>query len=169
MKRDVIYGAIGGIATVVFSLSVWAISPETLVSSLVFWISTAILVLFVILAMLHKKSGTSEAADFKSLLKTGFVVYIIGDLVAYFFLYLMFNYIDPGLIDIQRQQAIEFWLERNGGNADAADVVRAKEYDYAMTLGRAIFGYARGLIFGFLVSTVLAMMMKEKPYFDEGN
>ncbi len=166
LNRDILYGLAGGVASILFSLAMYSRSAELFLGSMVFWVSTFILIFFIILAMLHARSGEQELADFKSLLKTGFTVYVVGNLLSYIFLFIMFNYVDPDLQEIQRQQAMDFVLKYRGGDETSAEFILAKEYDYGMTIGSTIFSYAQGLIFGFLVSALIAYMLKEKPYFD---
>lgn len=166
-KREIIYGLAGGVAVIIFSIVMYSIDRVMFIGSLVFWVSTAILILFMVLAMLHARSGTVASQDFKDLLKVGFLVYVVGNLLCYVFMYVMFNTIDPELQDIQREQAIEFWMNQSGGDEDSYEVQMAKEHDYSMTVLGTLFTYAQGLIFGFLVSALFAYMMKEKPYFNE--
>lgn len=166
-NRDLIYGISGGVASVVFSIAMYMVDPKMFVGSMVYWVSTGILILFVILTMLHSKSGERELADFKGLLRSGFVVYIVGNLLCYIFLFVMFNYVDPDLQEIQRAQTVEFITKFKGGDETSEEIINALNYDYSMTIGGTIFSYFQGLIFGFLVAAGLGYMMKEKPYFEQ--
>lgn len=164
LNRDVLYGVAAGVSTILFSSAMYSIDKELFIGSMAFWVNTIILILFAGLAMMHSRSGLEELAGFKDLLKVGFIVYMIGNLIYYIFYFIMMTEVDPGLVEIQKAQAIEFFIRRAGGDETAEIVKYAQNKDYSWTFANTLFAYARGIIFGFVVSAILSLMLKEKPF-----
>ena len=105
MKQKIIlYGIIAGIAVIGYVLlfyfmdNTWALGASVRFSSLLIY------ALFMYLGI--KDTNTT---DFKVLLRGAFAIFLIANALYYVFDFVLFNYIDPSLIDIEKEMAIELY------------------------------------------------------------
>lgn len=90
-----------------------------------------------------KNVGSPE--DFRSSLKTMFFVYVVANIVYYIFFYVLLNFIDPGLIDIQRELMIAREVDLEGISLE-------------MTLTKGLFDFCWSCIGGFFLSAIMAFI-----------
>ena len=109
-----------------------------------------------------------EYLSFYDALRTGFTVYVIADIIFYVFYYLLFNFIDPELEMVMKDIALESLQQakENGitnlGNESVDQLLRkAETADYGVSIGMLITQLAYGLIGGFLIALVIALVMKK--------
>jgi hypothetical protein len=86
--------------------------------------------------------------DKKEALKQAFAVYVLSQLVFWVFIYALFNFIDPGLVELQRKMMV-----------DAG--IKAENQDLSMTLGMVFRRWAFMLLPGFLLSLMVAYLLKK--------
>ena len=81
-------------------------------------------------------------------LKYAFLVFVVSQLLFWLFVYVLFNFMDPGIIEIQRKMMV-----------DAG--IKAGKQDLTMTLGMIFKRWAFMLIPGFLLSLMVSNFMKK--------
>ena len=86
---------------------------------------------------------------FRPALKAAFGNYVLGLVVWYGFIYLMFNYVDTDLLTLDQQLTMER-LEQFGGFESERDRLQFMEQTYGYGLSDALLGLARSSIMGFV-------------------
>ncbi len=95
-----------------------------------------------------------------------------SNLITAIFNYILFNFIDPGLVEIQREIAVEA-VEKVAnalGNEEMMDEMneQLEEQSFDITPWKALQGWIFGLIFGAIVAAIQGAIMKKKdPSFDQ--
>jgi hypothetical protein len=142
------HGIIAGIATVLYLLVFYYFDRASILNPLVYWSTLVIAGVGMVAAVKKQRSDTGGKIDRQTALKTAFLVFVIAMLIFNLFVFVLFNYVDPGLADLQKQMMEE------AGRA-------TKDLDFKMTLGRVMFGYAFSLIGGFFISYLIASILKK--------
>ncbi len=142
------YGIIAGIGTVLYLLVFYFIDPALILKPLVYWSTLIIAVIGMAAAVSKERSENGGRIARKEAMKTAFLVFVISMLFFNALVYVLFNFVDPGLSEMQKQ------IMENAGR----DV---KDLDLKMTLGKVLFGYAFSLIGGFFISYLVASIMKK--------
>jgi len=154
MKNVLKYGLAAGAGNIVLYLLFFWMQPKGLFHPALYWGTTVLVVLFVLLA-LQADRQQSERYAFRAGLRTGFGVFALATLLFTAFYFVLLNYIDPGLIDLQRSVMQERLGELAG------DFPRAYTGgDLAFTPTRALFSLAQNLIGGFVLAAGAAFAMK---------
>ena len=129
------------------------------------WISTILIIVFMVRSVKEEKA-TAEYLPFNGALKPAFVTFLVANLIGTIFYYVLLNFIDPGLIQIQKEIALEA-IEKMGGllgedmMEQSIDALEARDFTYGITT--AAWGFAWQLIFpGFIVSAIIAAIMKDR-------
>jgi uncharacterized protein DUF4199 len=141
------YGIIAGIGTVLYLLVFYFIDSALILKPLVYWSTLIIAVIGMAAAVSKERSENGGHITRKDAMKTAFLVFVISTLFFNTLVYILFNFVDPGLPEIQKQIM----------EAAGRDV---KDLDFKMTPGKVLFGYAFGLIGGFFISYLVASVMK---------
>jgi Protein of unknown function (DUF4199) len=141
------YGIITGIAIVLYLFVFHQISRELMLNPLVYW--SPILVIVVAMTMVVRKereAGNGKIAQ-REALKHAFLTYVIAYLLFSLFIFALFNFIDPGLVELQKKAMLDAGRKIDG-------------LDFTMTFGKILFQYAYMLIPGFFLSYMVASFMK---------
>lgn len=157
------YGLIAGTGTVLYLLAFYGVSPRLMLSSWVMWGSLVIYLACMTLACRRERSATTGGYPFQSALKTAFTVFVIANVIYYVFYYVLFNVIDPGLADLQRELVLENMDRYAGmlGEENAEELMRRyEEEDFRVTLSNTALGFAQSLIGGFILALIVAGVMK---------
>lgn len=141
------YGIITGIAIVLYLFVFHQINRELLLNPFVYW--SPILVSVIAMTQVVKKER--EANDGKiaqrEALKHAFLTYVIAYLLFTLFIFTLFNFIDPSLVELQKKAMLDAGRKIEG-------------LDFTMTFGKVLFQYAYMLIPGFFLSYMVASFMK---------
>lgn len=157
------YGVIAGAGTVLYLLAFYAASPRLMLSSWVMWGSLIIYLACMAMACRREREAIAGLYPFQSALKTAFAVFVVANLIYYAFYYVLFNVIDPGLVDLQRELVLES-MDRYGGmlgEENAEELMRRyREEDFRVTLSNTALSFAQSLIGGFILALIVAGVMK---------
>ena len=95
-----------GAATIVFNIIIYLISPLFLVS----WGSWAGLVITIYFMSKSVRDSRTDQHGMISLadaFKAGWLAYVLGAFITTIFMFILTNYVDPGLVDVVKQTQIE--------------------------------------------------------------
>lgn len=149
MKQSAVkYGIISGIAIVLYLLFFYTID-RTCATNI--WVSFSTLIITMtgmVLACVKERNLSGGKLIRREALKIAFSVAVISGLFFYGFIYLLFNFIDPGLNELLREQNVV----QNSG---------IESGQFQMTLGKVVFGYAFSLVYGFLLALMVANFIKK--------
>lgn len=170
MKHGIKYGVIYGVGAIVFTLLLYLINKEltvntaiTLGFSLVF--GTALMVV----AARSAKAENGGILPFGEALITVFLVFVVGSFITSIFTYILMNYIDPSLVQVVQQRAVEM-MEKTasmmGGemNEDQLDQMREQmEEQSTFNISSVLLGWLTNCVIGLIYSLIVAAIVKKNP------
>jgi uncharacterized protein DUF4199 len=163
------YGVILGLVMIIYTVILYLGGVKLFISPLA-WVAWCIPIVVAVLGGLKQKKALGGYMSYGEALKTVFLICVIGSLISTIFSYVLFNIIDEPFRQALAQETavIQEKMMRKFGASDAlieksvADTLNGNSY----TIGKIMLGYAFGLIFWFIVSLIIAAIIKKnKPEF----
>jgi Protein of unknown function (DUF4199) len=155
MKQKILLnGIIAGIAVVGYGLLFYYVDRTSTFSPSIRFSSLLIYALFMFLAIKDVK-----APDFKVLLRGAFGVFLIANAFYYVYDFVLFNYIDPSLIDIEKDMAIELYRPNTPIN-ELYDMEQGIRNAVAHNFSSNLLQFARWSIIGFGLSLLVSYFVK---------
>lgn len=155
-------GVILGLLTVVLNLVVYFIDPRMLMST---WIGVGFFALAIYFVYRSGKETREEMGGYMSwgeALKPTFLTYVIYSSIAAAFTYVLYNFIDPSLIELQKEisiEAIEAMEGFIGEERMEMAIEEIENQDFSMSID-----FAFSLVGGFVISAIVsAIVKKERP------
>ncbi len=158
MKSEALkYGTIAGITTIGWFLLFYLTDKVRMLSPVVYYASFGIFLWAMYRAVGQQIRKAEAVPDFRELLRTGFVVYLLANLFYYGFYYVV-NHWDPGLAEMQKDMMRE-WLPRITPKDKLQAALKAlEESDFSVAPRDAFFSYMRSAIGGFLLAAAVAWL-----------
>ncbi len=158
MKQKILLnGIIAGIAVVGYVLLFYYMDRTSAFSPVIRFSSWLICSFFMFLTIKDIKN-----ADFKVLLRGAFAVFLIANAIYYVYDFVLYNYVDKTLVDIEKNAAIE-WLLPSTPITEQYDLKqRILNYD-GHNFSSNIYQWARwSIIFGFGLSLLVSYLVKRR-------
>lgn len=114
-----------------------------------------------LLALLRVKGRQGGVLPFRQALQIGFTTFVIANLLFFAFYYYLFT-TDLSLLDIQVQQSKDFAETLPNGTQGKKELLNLTAEDIKVTLGGIITKFAYGALGGFLISALLAVLVKQE-------
>jgi hypothetical protein len=164
------YGLISGLAVVVITLFLYTGGVETFLSP-VAYLAYVVMIVFAVLAARKDKKENGGYLEFAKALKVIFTVFALSLLIQVIFSYILLNFIDTGFRDALMQATldkIESFMKRLGAPQSEIDkAIDGAAKEDPTSIKSQIMGYAIWCIVFFLVSLIIAAIMKKnKPVFE---
>lgn len=159
------YGIIAGIISIIYSL-ILNITDLAFTNKSLSWISFIILVAAIVLAMREFKRQNSGYMSYGQGLGIGTLVSVVSSILGGIFTYIYVKFVDTGYIEKMRSMQIADMeaREMNDEQIDQAMSMSEKMMTPEMIVVFAIIG---GLVFGFILSLIIAAIMKKtRPEFE---
>lgn len=166
------YGLLGGAVVFFYFLILYFIKPDLFLSPLLQWGSMGFYLLFMWQATKVDSAEHGSARDFRAILRTPFITFLIINLCYWLFYYALHLY-DPGLL--QTEMAMELkglqgQIDAGLGDPQQANVLRERIQELeksmqaggAQPLGPVINRMFIGAIGGFGLSAGLAAIFRSK-------
>ena len=160
-KNSVNYGLIAGVLMIAFSLILWLLGMME--NKVLGYITYLILAFMMFLAATNWRDKFNGGwMSYGEAFRTGFYVTLIAAVLLIIYNYIFFNFIDPEFLAGQLLKAEDAILEANPNISDA-DLDRAMEMSARFTSPGmiAIFGLIFTLIFGTILSAIVAIFSKK--------
>ncbi len=155
MKQKILLnGIIAGIAVVGYVLLFYYMDKASALGASVRFSSLLIYVLFMYLAIKNV-----DSTDFKVLLRGAFGVFLIANACYYVYDFVLFNYIDPSLIDIEKDMAIELYRPNTPIN-ELYDMEQGIRNAVAHNFSSNLLQFARWSIIGFGLALLVSYLVK---------
>lgn len=162
------YGLYYGALSIGLTLIMWLVQPELLFNTgLGFAIGFGLPLVFMFLSIKSTRDDQEGYISFGEAIKASFLTYIIGSLLAILFTFILMNYIDPSLLEMQKEQAMkmaESMSSMFGANEEMIEEMKDEMSDQMGTFsfGQAIMGWLGGLVFpGIIFSLIMSAIMKK--------
>ncbi len=144
------YGITTGAAMVLYLLLFYSMDKAQVLNPLVFWSALLFPMVGMVIATRKVKEAQGDKIDKKEAIRTSFLTWLIAMAILMAFIFVLFNFIDNGLIDLQKEQF------------EAATGETVNREDMKMTFGSVFFRWAVMLLPGFLLSYAVASFLRSK-------
>ena len=155
------YGVLAGILVILYMLAFYFYEVKVMLEPSVFWSTTLLFIIGMFFAAREERKYR-EFMTFREVLPVAFVTYLVANLFFYDFLFIMFNYVDTTLPELQRQVSIEAIQESGFIDYVAKEIEEMEKVPASFSFGQAVFDYLRSAIFGFLLSLIIAGVTRNK-------
>jgi len=169
-NTGITYGLIAGLLMIVISLVLYLGGVKMFLSP-VAYLSYLVIITIAVLAGLRQKKLNGGYIEFSEALKVVFSVFAIGFLMQIAFMFVLLNYIDIPFREALAQETIEAtisMMKRMGvSESTIEDAMKADAGADNYSIGKMLLGYAIWCIVFFIVSLIIAAIIKrKKPVFD---
>ncbi len=155
MKQKILLnGIIAGIAVVGYVLLFYYMDRSSAFSPAVRFSSLLVCAFFMFLTIKDVKEP-----DFKVLLRGAFAVFLIANVFYYVYDFVLFNHIDPLLVDMEKDMAIEMYRPNTPIN-EIFDMEQGIRNAQAHNFSSNAMQFARWSILGFGVALVVSYLVK---------
>ncbi len=159
-------GLILGLFTAFYFLLVWQMDSKLLWNP---WIINFTWIPYFVLVFLGVKNYAERKpeAEFRDLVREGFLVYFIAQIVYYVFYYLLFFQIDPGLLELQAEIELQMLEETRGilGDERADEMRRSlEEGEAGVSPGSLFRQFVPSLLPGFAIAALFALFVKKGEF-----
>jgi len=135
-----------------------------MLSMWVYWTPLIFYLFFMSKSCLEKRASHGGNLIFKDAVRTAFVTFLVANAVFYIFNFLLFNFVDPEMVDIQMEMAKELY-PKILPKEQAKDMIQTmKKEGFEMSLPNSIFAYAKGAIGGFVLSLIVAGITRREEF-----
>lgn len=163
IKFGLYYALIYLLGTLVLYLA----KPEVLFAMYIGWTWIALLLGTMILATYTEKLKYPEQFSFQQGFTQSWLTYAIGTILTMTFYHILVNYVDSGLLDLQKEAQIEGvekmakWMNLSEDKIEKQiEVIKNQE---GSSPGKVFFGFALSLVLGALPAIVVAAVFKKSP------
>lgn len=159
------YGLYAGAGTVAYLLLFYFINPPLLFHVGVQWSYRLIFIVCMAAAALAARRDTEGAFTFRQAVRPAFGAYVLASLIYLVFFYVMFNYVNPQLPEIQREVIVEQsrWVAQKLGMNEIQDAMeQLKAEDLQVNFRNSTLDFMWRLIFGFILSAIIALFIKRE-------
>ncbi|MCG8582350.1 MAG: DUF4199 domain-containing protein, partial [Bacteroidales bacterium] len=157
-----------GLISIVFPFSpyVAGLVGENYVS----WISLVISIAFVSWAMMNfRDKQNGGILTYKQGVGLGFITFLVGGIISSIFTYILFAFIDPGLIEELVQKSLEEAMRKSPEIEGNMDMVEKWTRMFVNPTAMAIMGVVMSAIGGIIISLILAAIFKKEPSVFDGS
>lgn len=154
-----------GGALVLLYLALYFVSPKVFLSW-GSWISFAVYIYFMYNAAKEERASLGGYMSFGEGFKAAFLAFVVGGLISALFTYVMYNFIDPTLIDLTKEIALEAFEKMSGFMGEEAaetamETIEDQDFSTSYSIGNTLMGYLFSLIFpGAVIALIIAAIMK---------
>lgn len=142
------YGIVTGMAIVLYLFVFHQVNRELSLNPLVYWSPVLVSVIAMTLVVRKDRENNGGKIAQREALKKAFLTFVVAYLFFSIFIFALFNFIDPGLVELQKKAMQDAGRKIEG-------------LDFTMTFGKVLFQYAYMLIPGFFLSYMVASFMKK--------
>ncbi|WP_430813556.1 DUF4199 domain-containing protein [Carboxylicivirga sp. RSCT41] len=167
-KAGVTFGVYLGLISIVFSLITYVagIVGESYVS----WISFLISIAFLCWAMMNfRDKQNGGVLEYKQGVGLGFVTFLVGGIISAIFTFILFKFIDPGLVEQLVQKSLEEAVRKSPEIEGNLEMVEKWTRMLINPTAMAIMGVVASAIGGIIISLILAAIFKKEPSIFDGS
>ena len=151
------YGLMAGGSVVLYFLLFYFLDKDSIFKTWVAAVSLIPYIIFMVKAVTDQRTLQEDIISFRDAISVAFLTFIIANVVYYIFYYFLMQS-NPDLVEMQKQIAIEFYEKFLSGQ-NTEDVRQSYE-GYEINLSSVFLGFARGAIGGFILSMLIAGLMR---------
>ncbi|MBK8079745.1 MAG: DUF4199 domain-containing protein [Saprospiraceae bacterium] len=159
------YSLYFAVINVIASLVIYLVSPELLFNMYLGWFWVLALLVLMVLAIREKRIKTNGEISLQEGFKQSWITFALGMLFSMLFSYILTNFIDPDLIELQKDAQIAA-IEKMAEAWNLPEESVEKQIDEINTkpttgFGQLLMGYMIMLLVGAIPSIIMAAIMKK--------
>jgi len=116
-------------------------------------------------ATMVERDAADGAFSFREALKPAFGTYVVAGIVYVLFNYVLYNFVDTHLVEIQREVMVEqskVLAEKLGREELMEQLEKISVEDLRVTIRNSAVGFMWSLIGGFFLSAIIALFIKRE-------
>jgi phosphate/sulfate permease len=167
MSNGIRYGIIGGLLWSIAYLLAYLFNTKMMFNPVLQYGSLLFPIASIVLCGLAEKKENPEVLPFKSVLKETFIAAVIAPFIMIFFYFLLSTVIDPSIIEVQKQvaiEAIEKYSEYFNDDQYEEMIERIDGQNYS-SLPYTLLRWFLNIIFGFLVCVIISLIVRKEEAF----
>ena len=166
----VTYGLYYGIFFVVYNTVLSIVAPKMIFTgSISMILGFAIPIICMVMAGREIRAREEGYLSFGEGLKNTFLVFAIGSLISTLYQYVLVNFIDPSLLEVQREAVLEVgdWIANMLGSSEEMaeemqeQMEEAADASMHQTFGQVILGWMGNLIIGIIIAAIVSAIIKK--------
>lgn len=169
-NQGVKWGLIAGGIGIIAGLAFYFINPIKLQSLLFGGIELAATAVCAFLAGLERRKAYGGKIEFKTALQPIFTTFVISMLIGIIFTYVMFNFVDPSLVEQMKQAHIADVKDMKNlykalGYTESdynTELKQTETGEYGVTIAGSVINYLQKLIKSFILSAILSLIVRRK-------
>lgn len=162
MNESKKYGIIAGVATVGYMLLFYMIDRPLMLNMKIYWSSFLIYFFCMYKACVDCRSkNENEVLDLKEGFVIAFRTFLIANGIFYIFYYILLNFVDPDLINLQMEIAQQMYKDYMPAEQAAEMTKNMNKEGFEMTINKAVSEYAKGAIVGAVFSLFIAASVRQ--------
>ncbi|MEM9919844.1 MAG: DUF4199 domain-containing protein [Bacteroidota bacterium] len=166
MNNAVKWGVIGGIGVILVDTLLYLVDPVNIMGGLSY-VEWLVYIPVMIKAGIDDKNDAGGYMTWGEALKPTYLTFVIASLFYVVYMYAMYNIIDPGLADIQRDasmEMIEGMADFMGEEATEQMIAGMEGQEFGLTFGRAALTFGWRLLFpGFVFAAICSLIVRRNP------
>ena len=166
------WGLIGAAVIISFTVIMYIINWELMVNMWMGFLGLAILIVLLRSGVKEIKNNQGGYISLSEALFASFLIYLIASFLNMLFSYALMTWIDPNLPVLMKEKTIQTTVEMmqkfGGSEEDINKVLEQMDKDMDLASASTMFwNFLKGSAFGFVVSFIVALIMKKKrPIFE---
>ncbi len=163
-NSKVLFGLLGGFASMALIASLYVTNKTFLLQGYEKFTWVLILAAMIAAVMRERAQEEHQFIGLYEALRSAFQTFVLAYLVKFVFIYILFNFIDPSLLDLAREKAVDiFTAHRNPDEAEQIFQERLAAFRQGY-FGPRLFdiGVMLEIIGGFVLALIVAFFLKRE-------
>ena len=164
LTHPVKFGLMAGIGTVAFLLLFYWIDRRLILSPEIIWSTNLLYLIGMFMSARETRRLNGGTLPFRPALRSAFVVYLVANAIYYGYNFLLYNVIDPDMLNVQQQYMRDNMDQLTGFLGE--DNVQYVEQTIDQLNYRpltVLLNYGSSLIGGFVLAALIGWMVRRKP------
>ena len=157
------WGVYLAIASIALLLIFYLVDPALIFSANTY-VSIVVTIVMLVMACRESKMNSGGFASFGQMFQTAFLTWVIGSVIGVIFQYVLMNFIDPGLIELQKEISMEAIEKMSGllGEEGMEAAIESIEESNPVSAGKMAIGMVIMMIPGAIVAAIIGAIMQKK-------
>lgn len=158
-------GLIAGLFVVAGGLLSYFIDPKLYLSPTIQWGLMIVYLIFMYRAGAETRTANGGFISWGEAIKPVFLTGVLAALIVIVFQYVLFNFVAPELLDLQKETAMEALEQMEGFLGEEATetaLERLEEEDFSFGIGSMISGWVLNCVIGFIPSAIIAAILRRE-------
>ncbi len=158
------FGVLAGLGTIIFLFLFYWIDKKLILSPEIIWSTMLLYLIGMYMAPVEERKENGGYLDFKTALRSAFIVWIVANAIYHSFNYVLYNFLDTEMLTIQKQ-----YMRDNMGQMEGIlgeenytafmDNIELMNYNFLTVLT----AYLSALIGGFIIAAIIGRMVRRHP------